>query len=53
MSPDGLIRYKGVDIVYNTSPCQNQYLAAIAADLCPVLEGQDCKITQNISEDPI
>ena len=53
MSPDGLIRYKGVDIVYNTSPCQNQYLAAIAADLCPVLEGQDCKATQNISEDPI
>lgn len=43
MSPDGLIRYQGVDIVYNTYPCNNQYLAAISADLCPVLEGQDCK----------
>lgn len=44
MSPDALIRYNGVDIVYNTSPCQNEYLAAIAAVLCPVKEGQDCKI---------
>lgn len=43
MSPDTLIKYHGVDIVYNTSPCQNQYLTAISADLCPVLEPQDCK----------
>lgn len=48
MSPDGIVRYKEGDLVYNTYPCQNQYLTSISADLCPVLEGQDCKCQNSI-----